>query len=205
MYRVEVQKPKTRHEMKVVAFNGSARKDGNTAILVNAVFKELKKEGIRTELVQMAGKKIQGCIACGKCFENKDKQCVVKGDIANACIEKMLDADGIILASPTYFADVSAGMKALMERAGFVARANNDMFRRKVGASVVAVRRGGAIHAFDTINHFFFISQMIVPGSSYWNIGIGLAPGDVKGDDEGIATMKTLGANMAWVLKKINR
>lgn len=190
--------------MKVVAFNGSARKDGNTAILVNAVFKELKKEGIRTELVQMAGKKIQGCIACGKCFENKDQQCVVKGDIANACIEKMLDADGIILASPTYFADVSAGMKALIERAGFVARANNDMFRRKVGASVVAVRRGGAIHAFDTINHFFFISQMIVPGSSYWNIGIGLAPGDVKGDDEGIATMKTLGANMAWVLKKIN-
>jgi multimeric flavodoxin WrbA len=188
--------------MKVVAFNGSARKDGNTAILVREVFKELKKAGIRAELVQFAGKKIQGCTACGKCFQNKDKRCVMKGDILNECIEKMLEADGIILASPTYFADISANMKALIERAGFVARANDDMFRRKAGAAVIAVRRGGAIHAFDTINHFFFISQMIVPGSSYWNIGIGLGPGDVKGDKEGRATMKTLGANMAWLLEK---
>ena len=190
--------------MKVVAFNGSARKDGNTTILVNAVFKELKKAKIETELVQLAGRKISGCIACGKCFENKDKRCVVANDILNECIEKMLEADGIILASPTYFADISTNMKALNERSGFVARANNDMFRRKVGASVVAVRRGGAIHAFDSMNHFFFISQMIVPGSSYWNIGIGLAPGDVKSDDEGAMTMQTLGANMAWLLKKIN-
>jgi multimeric flavodoxin WrbA len=195
---------KRRHEMKVVAFNGSARKDGNTAILVKEVFKELKKAGIRTELVQLAGKKIQGCIACGKCFENKDRRCVVKGDILNECIAKMLEADGIILASPTYFADISANMKALMERAGFVSRANGDMFRRKAGAAVVAVRRGGAIHAFDTMNHFFFISQMVVPGSSYWNVGIGLAPGDVKGDKEGLATMKVLGANMAWLLEKIH-
>ena len=189
--------------MKVVAFNGSARKDGNTAVLVNAVFRELKKEGIKTELVQLAGKNIRGCTACGKCFEKQDKRCVVNNDILNDCIEKMLDSDGIILASPTYFADVSADMKALIERAGFVAKANNDMFRRKAGAAVVAVRRGGAIHVFDTINHFFFISQMIVPGSSYWNVGIGLAPGDVKTDDEGIATMKTLGANMAWLMKKL--
>lgn len=190
--------------MKVIAFNGSARKDGNTAILVNAVFKELKKEKIETELVQLAGKKITGCIACMKCFETKDRQCAMKGDIVNECIAKMLDADGIILASPTYYADVSAAMKALMERAGFVARANEDMFCRKVGASVVAVRRGGAIHAFDSMNHFFFINQMVVPGSSYWNVGLGLAPGDVKHDEEGIDTMKTLGRNMAWLLKKIN-
>jgi multimeric flavodoxin WrbA len=189
--------------MKVVAFNGSARKDGNTAILVNAVFKELKKAGIKTELVQLAGKKIRGCIACMKCFENQDKRCALKGDIINDCIEKMLEADGIILASPTYFSDVSAEMKALIDRSGFVAKANQDMFRRKVGAGVIAVRRGGAIHAFDTLNHFFFINQMIVPGSSYWNIGIGLAPGDVTDDDEGIMTMKTLGANMAWVMKKL--
>jgi multimeric flavodoxin WrbA len=189
--------------MKVVAFNGSARKDGNTTILVKTVFSELKKEGIRTELVQLAGKKIRGCIACGKCFTNQDKRCAVTGDIANDCIEKMLEADGIILASPTYFADVSAEMKALIDRSGFVAKANQDMFRRKVGASVVAVRRAGAIHAFDTMNHFFFISQMIVPGSSYWNIGIGLAPGDVNSDEEGLSTMQSLGANMAWLLKKI--
>jgi multimeric flavodoxin WrbA len=127
----------------------------------------------------------------------------VKGDILNDCIEKMLDADGIILASPTYFTDVSPEMKALIDRAGFVSKANQDMFRRKVGAAVVAVRRGGAIHAFDTMNHFFFISQMIVPGSSYWNIGIGLAPGEVRNDEEGMMTMTTLGANMAWLLKKI--
>ena len=190
--------------MKVVAFNGSARKDGNTAILVNTVFRELKKEGIKTELVQLAGKKIRGCIACEKCFINQDKRCALKADILNDCIEKMLEADGIILASPTYFTDVSTEMKALIDRAGFVAKANQDMFRRKVGASVVAVRRAGAIHAFDTMNHFFFISQMIVPGSSYWNIGLGLAPGDVETDDEGIMTMQTLGSNMAWLMKKIN-
>jgi len=189
--------------MKVVAFSGSARKDGNTAILVNAVFKELKKAGIKTELVQLSGKKVRGCIACMKCFENQDKRCALKGDVINDCIEKMLEADGIILASPTYFSDVSAEMKALIDRAGFVAKANQDMFRRKVGAGVIAVRRGGAIHAFDTLNHFFFINQMIVPGSSYWNIGIGLAPGDVSGDDEGMMTMKTLGVNMAWLMKKL--
>jgi len=191
--------------LKVVAFSGSARKDGNTAILVKALFAELEKEGIRTELVQMAGKKIHGCIACGKCFEKKDGLCAIKGDLANECIEKMTKADGIILASPTYFADVSTEMKALIDRAGFVAIANDHMFRRKVGAAVVAVRRGGAIHAFDTMNHFFFISQMVVPGSSYWNDGIGLMPGDVEKDDEGLATVRTLGQNMAWLLKKLNK
>ena len=190
--------------MKVVAFSGSARKNGNTAILVNAVFRELKKAKIKTELVQMAGKKVPGCIACLKCYKTKDQRCAIRGDIVNECIGKMLEADGIILASPTYFADISANMKALIERAGFVARANDDMFRRKVGASVVAVRRAGAIHVFDSMNHFFFISQMVVPGSSYWNIGVGLAPGDVKKDTEGLETMKTLGRNMAWLLQKIN-
>jgi len=190
--------------MKVVAFNGSARKDGNTKILIDTVFAELKKEKIKTELVSLAGKKIRGCTACGKCFKNQDRRCAVKSDIVNNCIEKMLEADGIILASPTYFTDVSAEMKGLIDRAGFVAKANQDMFRRKVGASVVAVRRAGGIHAFDTMNHFFFISQMVVPGSSYWNIGLGLAPGDVKGDEEGLMTMQTLGKNMAWLLRKIN-
>jgi multimeric flavodoxin WrbA len=196
---------KKEKKMKVVAFSGSSRKDGNTAILVNAVFKELNKEKVKTELIQLAGKKIRGCTACRKCFENQDKKCVIKGDIVNVCIEKMLEADGIILASPTYFADVSPEIKALMDRSGFVAKANQDMFRRKVGAAVVAARRGGAIHAFDTLNHFFFINQMVVPGSSYWNIGLGLAPGDVNSDGEGIMTMTTLGANMAWLLKKIQQ
>jgi multimeric flavodoxin WrbA len=191
--------------MNVVAFNGSARKNGNTAILVNTVFRELKKAGIETELVQLAGKKIRGCLACGKCYENKDKRCVIANDVVNECIEKMDEADGIILASPTYFTDVSTEMKALIDRAGYVARANDHLFQRKVGAAVVAARRAGAIHTFDTLNHFFLISQMIVPGSSYWNIGMGLAPGDVKKDKEGLATMKTLGTNMAWLMKKLEK
>ena len=189
--------------MKVVAFNGSARKDGNTAIMIRQVFGELEKEGIETEMVQFSGQKIRGCIACYKCFENKDQRCSVKTDIANDCIEKMLEADGIILASPTYFADVSAELKALIDRAGLVAKANNEMFARKVGAAVVAVRRGGSIHAFDSMNHFFLISQMIIPGSCYWNMGFGLEKGEVEKDDEGLQTMQILGKNMAWILKKI--
>jgi multimeric flavodoxin WrbA len=190
--------------MKVMAFNGSARKDGNTAILIRTVFSELEKEGIETELFQLAGKKIRGCIACYKCMKNKDRRCSVKKDVLNECIEKMETADGIILGSPTYFADVSAEMKALIDRAGFVARANDDMFRRKVGAAVVAMRRGGAIHAFDTINHLFFISQMIIPASTYWNMGIGRDIGAVEQDEEGLLTMRVLGQNMAWLLKKLH-
>jgi len=190
--------------MKVVAFNGSARKDGNTAILARRVFEELEGEGIETEMVQLAGEKIRGCTACRSCIANKDRRCAIDDDIVNDCIAKMIEADGIILASPTYFADVSAEMKALIDRSGFVARANGELFRRKVGAAVVAVRRAGAIHAFDSINHFFFISQMIVPGSSYWNVGLGLEKGAVSEDEEGLETMRVLGQNMAWILKKIN-
>jgi multimeric flavodoxin WrbA len=189
--------------MKVVAFNGSARKDGNTAILVRHVFSVLEEEGIETELVQLAGKQVQGCNACYRCREERNRRCTLDDDIVNEYIGKMDEADGIILASPTYFADVSSGMKALMERAGFVAMANDAMFRRKVGVAVIAVRRGGAIHAFDTLNHFFFISEMVVPGSSYWNVGIGLDRGDVENDEEGIRTMRVLGQNMAWVMKRL--
>jgi len=190
--------------MKVIAFNGSARKDGNTAILIKAVFEELGKEGIAAELFQLAGKHIHGCIACGKCFEAKNKRCAVTNDVANECIEKMIEADGIILGSPTYFADLTPEIKALIDRSGFVAKANGNMFKRKAGAAVVAVRRAGAIHAFDSLNHFFFISEMIVPGSSYWNIGMGREAGEVIKDPEGINTMRVLGQNMAWLLKKLN-
>jgi len=188
--------------MKVIAFNGSARRNGNTAILIREVFSELQDEDIATEMVQLAGKTIRGCTACGKCFDNQDKRCAIDNDFANECIEKMVEADGIILASPTYFADVTAEIKALIDRAGYVSRANPDILKRKIGAAIVAVRRAGAIHAFDTLNHFFLISQMIVPGSSYWNIGIGRAIGDVEQDEEGLETMRILGRNMAWLLKK---
>jgi multimeric flavodoxin WrbA len=190
--------------MKVVGINGSARKDGNTAILIRRVFEELEKEGIETELIQLAGKKIRGCTACMKCRENMDKRCSVNNDSFYKIFEKMLEADGIILGSPTYFADLTPEMKALIDRAGFVAKGNGDLLRRKVGAAVSAVRRAGAIHTIDSISHLFFISQMIVPGSSYWNVGIGREKGDVEADEEGMQTMQVLGENMAWLLKKIN-
>ena len=190
--------------MKVVAFNGSPRKNGNTSQLVNTVFKELKKEDIDCELVNLAGKNIHGCIACYKCADNQDKRCAVKNDFLNDCIEKMLDADGIILASPTYFSNVTTEMKALIDRAGLVSKVNSSMFKRKVGAGVVSVRRAGAIHVFNSLNLFFLIGEMIVPGSSYWNLAIGRGEGEVKSDSEGMDTMKTLGKNMAWLLKKIN-
>jgi multimeric flavodoxin WrbA len=188
--------------MKVVAFNGSARKGANTAILLGYVLKELEKEGIETELVELSGAKIHGCLACRKCSTNKNHRCSQTGDVGNECIAKMEEADGILLGSPTYVADVTPEIKALMDRACLVSKANGGLFRHKVGAAVVAVRRAGAMHAFDTLNHFFLISEMNVPGSSYWNIGYGLEPGDVEKDTEAIETMKTLGQNMAWLLKK---
>jgi len=188
--------------MKVVAFNGSARAKGNTAFLLNIVLEELRAVGIETELVCLAGETIPGCRACYQCFEKADGHCVVTGDIVNRCIDKMQAADGILLGSPTYFSDVTAGMKALIERSGMTTRANPDILRRKVGAAVVAVRRAGAMHAFSSLNAFFLIAEMIVVGSSYWNIGIGREPGAVEKDEEGIKTMKTLGHNMAWLLKR---
>lgn len=189
--------------MKIVAINGSARKNGNTALMIQEIFTELEHEGIETEMVQLAGQTIRGCSACYQCFKNKNQRCSMQNDIVNSCIEKMLAADGILLASPTYFADVTAEIKAVIDRAGMVARANHDMFRRKVGASIAVARRGGAIHAFDSLNHFFFISQMIVPGSNYWNLGYGREIGEVTKDEEGLRTMRLLGQNMAWLMKKI--
>jgi multimeric flavodoxin WrbA len=190
--------------MKVVAFNGSARKDGNTAILLNLVLDELKGEGMDTEVIQLAGEPLAGCLACYKCIKNKDQKCAVDNDRINDYIAKMHHAEGILLGSPTYIADVTASMKALVERSTIVSRANGEMFKRKVGAGVIAVRRAGAIHAFSSLNYFFLINQMIIAGSSYWNIGVGMAPGDVRNDREGLQTMKTLGQNMAWLLKKIH-
>jgi multimeric flavodoxin WrbA len=189
--------------LKVVAFNGSARKDGNTAILIRRVLSVLEIEGIETELIQMAGQQIHGCTACGTCRKIQNKQCKIVNDNVNSYIEKMVAADGIILGSPTYFSMMTSEMKALIDRAGFVGRANNDLFKRKVGAAVVAMRRAGGIPTFDGINHFFLISQMIIPGSSYWNIGIGLGKGEVEKDDEGLKTMDDLGKNIAWILKKM--
>ncbi len=189
--------------MKVIGINGSGRKDGNTALLIKMVFKELEEEGIETEMVQLAGSHLHGCAACYSCFRNRDWKCVLTSDCLNDIIRKMADADGIILGSPVYVSYVTAEMKALMDRATMVSLANDFLFPRKVGAAVVAVRRAGSIHTFDTMNHFFLINQMIIPGSSYWNVGVGRNIGEVEDDQEAHRTMKNLGRNMAWLLKKI--
>ncbi len=187
--------------MKVVAFNGSARKDGNTAILIRYALKELEKEGIGTELVQLAGRKIRGCTACMQCFEKRDQRCAIRNDIVNRCIQKMIDADGIILGSPVYFLDVTPEMKALIDRCGFVSMANGGLYRRKVGSAVVAVRRTGASRTADTMMHFLLASDMIIPG--FPGIGVGRNIGDVEDDAEGLERVKNLGKNMAWLLKNL--
>jgi multimeric flavodoxin WrbA len=190
--------------VKVIGINGSARKDGNTAIIIGKVFSVLEKAGIETELIQLAGKQIRGCKACNACFKNKDKKCAISNDIVNECIAKMSAADAIILGSPVYFTDITASLKALIERAGYVSMANGYLFKHKVAAGVTAVRRGGAIHAFDTINHFLHWNQMFLVGSTYWNMVHGRDIGEVENDAEGIANMQNLGENMAMLLRKLH-
>ncbi len=189
--------------MRVVGVNGSARSRGNTALLIEAVFEPLSAAGHECELIELAGKDIRGCTACGLCRERLDRRCHGRRDDAGDVLEALFGADAIVLGSPTYFADVTAEMKALIDRAGYVGRGNGNLFARKPGAAVIAVRRGGAIHAFDTINHFFLIGEMIVVGSSYWNLGVGGPKGAVSNDDEGLETMRRLGENMAWLLGRL--
>ncbi len=190
--------------MKVIAFNGSPRKDGNTAQSIQIVFEELNRAGIETELIQLGGKKVYGCLACGKCWETQDNRCIRQDDEINAYIAKMQEADGIIIGSPTYFSNVSTEVKALIDRCGFVSKANGgDLLRGKVGAAVVSVRRAGSTFTYSAINFFFGIAEMIIPSSSYWNMTLALEPGDVQKDEEGKETFRTLGKNMAKLLKQI--
>lgn len=191
--------------MKVVAINGSPRKKGNTFTSLNKVLDELKAEGIETELLQLGGKKVGGCMACFKCMDKKDRRCHGPKDDMNDFIAKIDGADGVLIGSPTYFASVSSEVKSLIDRCGLVSIANDRMLSRKVGAAVVSVRRQGATQVFNQINMFFLINNMIVPGSSYWNLAIGLEPGAVLKDEEGMQTMANLGKNMAWLLKKIGK
>ncbi len=187
-------------ELSVVAFNGSPRRDGNTSVLIRHVLDELEREGIATECVQVGGRTVRGCRDCRLCFESRDGRCVLDDDPVNDCIERMVGADGIVLGSPVYFLDVTAEMKALIDRAGVVARANNGLFRRKVGTAVAAVRRSGANHTIDTLHHFLLYSGMIVPGPPV--IGVGKEVGDVLEDGEGLARARAAGTEMAWLLKK---
>lgn len=189
--------------MKVVAFNGSPRENGNTAQSLGIVLEELRKEGIETELVQLGGKRVFGCLACGKCGELKNRRCARKDDDMNYFIGKMDEADGILIGSPVYYSNVTSEVKALIDRCGYVAGANGGMLAGKVGASVIAVRRAGSNFTYAAINFFFGISQMIIPGSTYWNMTLARDPGDVQEDEEGVRTFRNLGKNMAWLLKRV--
>ena len=190
--------------MKIVAFNGSPRRNGNTVLLLQEMFRIFESNGIETEMIQLGNKVVHGCTACGVCKDKQDGTCHIKNDHLNYCIEKMVEADGIIIGSPVYFADVTPEVKALIDVAGYVTRASGHLLKRKVGAGVIAVRRAGSLHAFETINNFFLINQMIVPGSSYWNLAVGRDPGDVLNDVEGMNTIRTLAENMSWLLKKLH-
>jgi len=189
--------------MKVLGINCSPRMGGNTELLIREVFKALEKNGIKTDFFQLGGKKVNGCIACMKCREKKDGQCHQDNKVINECIRKIVKADAIIIGAPVYFADIASDAKALIDVAGYAIRGAGNELKRKPGAAVIAMRRAGATHAFDSINHFFLINEMIIPGSSYWNIGIGRQKGDVLKDEEGMETMRVLGENMSWLLKRL--
>lgn len=189
--------------MKVIAFNGSPHTNGNTAEAIKVVLQELEKEGIETEVIQIGGKKIYGCLGCRKCWEIKNKHCIRQDDEVNRYIDKMLEADGIIIGSPVYLSNVTSEIKALMDRSSFVAKANDFMFQGKVGAPVVVATKAGTTFAYSAINFMFGISQMVTIGSIHWNLALGKEPGDIYKDEEGILTFKVLGRNMAWLLKKL--
>lgn len=189
--------------MKVVGINGSPRKEGNTSILIKTVFRELELEGIETELIQLAGRNLRGCTACRTCTETQNPKCVITDDTFNECLAKMISADGIILGSPVYSAGVTSQMKAFLERAGIILK-GRGLLRYKVGAVVTAVRRAGSMSTFDTMSHFLHNKEMFLVGSTYWNMVYGREVGEVEQDEEGMANMKNLGQNMAWLLKKIH-
>ncbi len=189
--------------MKVVAFNGSPNKKGNTYHAINIVLEELKKEGIETEIVHVGNKKIRGCIACNQCIKNRNEKCSMENDEVNEWIQKMKKADGIILGSPVHFAAIPGTMKSFLDRAFYVAGFNKGMFRHKVGAAVVAVRRSGGMPTFEQLNNYINYSEMVMPTSNYWNVIHGTTPGEVLEDKEGVQMLTVLGKNMAWLMKTI--
>lgn len=189
--------------MKVVAINGSPNKEGNTYHALKMVADQLEKEDIQVEIMNIGKKPISGCIGCNKCFKNKNEECILPGDNVNEWIQKMKKADGIILGSPVHYSAISGSMKSFLDRAFYVSGANDNMFRHKVGASVVAVRRSGGMPAFTQLNNYINYSEMIIPTSNYWNVIHGASPGEVLRDEEGVQIMNVLGKNMAWLMKLV--
>jgi multimeric flavodoxin WrbA len=190
--------------VKVIGFNGSSRKKGNTACSLKIVFTELEKAGIETEMIHVGKEKIRGCIACHGCAKNRNEACTIEGDPVNEWIRKMKAADGILLGSPVYFSGIAGTMKAFLDRAFFVSSVNGGLFRHKVGAAVAAVRRSGGVTTADSLSHYINYSEMIIPSSNYWNVAYGLHPGEMEQDAEGRQIMEVLGRNMAWIMTVID-
>lgn len=189
--------------MKVVAFNGSPNEKGNTYAALRMVAAELEKENITVEIIHVGDQTIQGCTSCGGCIRAQNQKCAISGDPVNQWIEKMIEADGILLGSPVYYSSVNGTMKAFLDRAFFVATVNGGLFRHKVGAAVVAVRRSGGLPAFEELNRFICFSEMLMPTANYWNVIYGGAPGEAEKDEEGKQIMRILGKNMTWLMKLV--
>src|SRR5208337_4580568 len=185
---------------KVIGIVGSPRQVGNTRYLVNEALKTLKEEGIDVEIILLAEKKIAPCEACNACAELLN--CQIEDDFQDI-FEKMKAADGIIIGSPVYFGSATPQIMALLDRAGYVSRKHPHLLRRKVGAAIVVARRAGQNFTFAQLNYFFLISEMIVPGSTYWNVAFGREKGEVRNDAEGMDTVRNLARNMAWLMKRL--
>ncbi len=189
--------------MKTVAFNGSPNKNGNTYHAIQMVAEELSSEGIETEIVHVGNKAIRGCLACGQCAKKRNEQCVQTDDEVNDWIQKMKEADGLIIGSPVHFSAIGGTMKSFLDRAFYVTGVNNRMLRHKVGAAVAAVRRSGGLPTFNQLNNFLLYSEMLIPTANYWNVIHGTRPGEAVQDEEGRQIMRTLGRNMAWLMKLV--
>ena len=191
--------------MKVVAINGSPKKEGNTYHAIKLVTEQLEIQNIEIEIIHIGNKVIRGCMGCGQCAKQKNEKCIYSNDEVNECIQKMKTADGIILGSPVYFSGITGTMKSFLDRAFYVAGSNDNLFRYKVGVSVIADRRAGAVVAYSQLNNYINYAEMFMPSSNYWNVTFGTMPGEVLQDNEGVQTMRILGKNMAWLMKSIDK
>jgi multimeric flavodoxin WrbA len=191
--------------MKVVAINGSPKKEGNTYHAIQVVAEQLNKENIEVEIIHIGNKVIRGCMGCGQCAKQKNEKCMYDNDEVNECIQKLKIAEGMILGSPVFFSGITGTMKSFLDRAFYVAGSNGSLFRYKVGVSVIADRRAGAVAAFTQLNNYINYAEMFMPSSNYWNVSFGTLPGEVLKDDEGVQTMRILGKNTAWLMKSVEK
>ena len=189
--------------MKVLGISGSPRPGGNTDTLIKHALGVLEKEGIQTEFLSLADHPVKPCMACGRCHKSDEARCLQEDPAFEGMIERFQAADGVLVGSPVYFGSATPQTMALLHRVGYVNRRHPEILRRKVGAAIVVGRRAGQNFTFAQLNYFFLIAEMIVPGSTYWNVAFGKDKGEVTGDEEGMKTIETLARNMAWLMKKL--